>query len=157
MPYPVRASVSGKRGKAAVGALLVGVLLSACGGGGEGKAADPKSSASRAGSAVPAESPKPSASMSAGPVQELADADGDGRPVEYYQEVLAALAPRCEEDVPELVNVVDATLKRLKEKGVDGETEFSVLQHLEHWVPAGRPATACAALAEEYVGSRDAT
>ncbi|GGT21014.1 hypothetical protein [Streptomyces griseoviridis] len=40
---------------------------------------------------------------------------------------------------------------------MDGETEFSVLQHLEHWVPAGRPATACAALAEEYVGSRDAT
>lgn len=71
--------------------------------------------------------------------------------------MLAALAPRCKESAEELVTVVDVTLKSLREKGVDGETEFSVLQHLEHWVPAGQPRIACASSAKDYAASRDAS
>lgn len=164
MPYPAPTHVPNRRrrGTVAVGTLLVAALLAACGAttddkAADDKAADPKSSAGRAGSTEPSESSEPTATTPPGPARKLVDADGDGRPAEHYEQVLGALAPRCKEDVAELVTVVDSTLKDLKKKGVDGENEFSVLQHLEHWVPAGRPRTTCASSAEDYVASRAET
>ncbi|MBU6534026.1 hypothetical protein ACFUIW_17905 [Streptomyces sp. NPDC057245] len=165
-PYRAMTHVPDGGGKSAVavGTLLVAVLLAGCGGtADDDRTADseasassvsPASSASQAGSAARDEASEPTATKPPGPAQKLAD--GDGRPVEYYEDVLAVLAPRCEEDVAGLVTVVDTTLKGLRAKGVEGETEFSVLQHLEHWVPAGQPRTACASSAKDYVASRDA-
>ncbi|CAL9431790.1 hypothetical protein SUDANB140_02064 [Streptomyces sp. enrichment culture] len=151
----------GGKSAVAVGTLLVAVLLAGCGGtADDDRAADGSkasaSSESQAGSAARGESSEPTATTPPGPAQKLVDTDGDGRPAADYEQVLAALAPRCEEDVAGLVTVVDTALKDLRAKGVDGETEFSVLRHLEHWVPAGRPRTACASSAKDYVASRDA-
>ncbi|MBZ6193722.1 hypothetical protein KVH07_12365 [Streptomyces olivaceus] len=159
MPYPVLPQVPNKRRRAAVaaGTLLATVLLAACGATTADETADSKSPSGQAGSATQAESSEPTATAPPGPARKLADIDGDGRPAEHYEQVLAALAPRCKEGAEELATVVDVTLKSLREKGVDGETEFSVLQHLEHWVPAGQPRIACASSAKDYAASRDAS
>lgn len=89
------------------------------------------------------------------PAQKLADLDGNGRPATEYQQVLDALAPRCTEDRPRLAAVVHATLKDLKKKGVNDEDGFSVLQHLEHSVPAGNPRVNCASVAAAYATLRE--
>ncbi|MFJ3670502.1 hypothetical protein ACIPSE_29005 [Streptomyces sp. NPDC090106] len=138
-----------------VGALIGTTLLGACGGSGDGEAAAAKSSVSSGGSVTQEAQALPTRTSPPGPGDELAALDGDGRPAVQYQQVLDALAPRCEEDGPRLVKVVGATLKSLEKKGVEGETAFSVLQHLEHWVPAGKPRVACTSEASDYVASRD--
>ncbi|MDF2269035.1 hypothetical protein P2Q00_26880 [Streptomyces coacervatus] len=106
--------------------------------------------------AKPASSPSPSTHPSAppGPDQKLAALDGNLRPADQYQQVLSALAPRCKEDVSHLATVVDTTLKSLKKKGATDEDEFSVLQKLEAWVPAGDPRVNCASKAAAYVAQR---
>ncbi|POX48830.1 hypothetical protein C3488_19155 [Streptomyces sp. Ru72] len=65
------------------------------------------------------------------------------------------MAPRCTEDRPHLTAVVNATLKDLKNNGVDDEDEFSVLQHLEQSVPAGNPRVNCASVATAYATLRE--
>ncbi|MFI6547517.1 hypothetical protein ACIBO9_30180 [Streptomyces prunicolor] len=97
---------------------------------------------------------KPSASA-AGPAQKLADLDGIGRPADQYQQVLDALAPRCTEDKPRLTVVVSSTLAHLKKNGVDDEDAFSLLQHLEQFVPAGNPRVNCASAATTYATQRE--
>lgn len=99
---------------------------------------------------------KPSASTP-GPAQKLADLDGIGRPADQYQQVLDALAPRCTEDRPRLTTVVSSTLGHLKKNGVDDEDAFSLLQHLEQFVPAGNPRVNCASAAATYATHREAS
>ncbi len=85
----------------------------------------------------------------------LADLDGTGRPASQYQQVLDALVPRCTEDRPHLAAVVSGTLKDLKKNGVMDEDGFSVLQHLELSVPAGKPQVNCASSAAAYATLRE--
>ncbi|MEV7148425.1 hypothetical protein AB0O05_18210 [Streptomyces sp. NPDC093084] len=90
-----------------------------------------------------------------GPARKLAGLDGSGRPADQYQQVLDALAPRCTEDRPRLVAVIDTTLENLRKNGVDDEDAFGVLQHLEQSVPAGNPRVACASAAADYATARE--
>ncbi|MFF4358682.1 hypothetical protein [Streptomyces sp. NPDC001604] len=150
-----------KRGKAAVavGALIVApVLMAGTACGSEGAATHDTSTAAAqpaAGRTSPAAPPATRTSPPPGPAQKLADLDGGLRPADQYRQVLAALAPRCKEDLPHLATVVDTTLKAVKKKGGADEDEFGVLQKLEAWVPAGKPRRSCASQAAAYVAQRD--
>ncbi|MFG2782339.1 hypothetical protein ACGFY7_31400 [Streptomyces prunicolor] len=106
------------------------------------------------GHSSPAAKPSASATTS-GPAQKLSDLDGIGRPAVEYQQVLDALAPRCTEDRPRLATVVGSTLEHLKKNGVDDEDAFSLLQHLEQFVPAGNPRVNCASAAATYATQRE--
>ena len=99
-------------------------------------------------------SPTPTAAS--GPAAKLARLDGIGRPADQYQQILDALAPRCTEDRPHLAVVVSSTLADLKKNGVDDEDAFSLLQHLEQFVPAGNPRVNCASAAGTYATQREA-
>ncbi|WP_344404558.1 hypothetical protein [Streptomyces longisporus] len=142
----------------AVGALIVvPVLMAGTACGSKNAATHDASTAAAqpaAGHTSPAATPATRTSPPPGPAQKLAGLDGGLRPADQYQQVLAALAPRCKEDLPHLATVVDTTLKAIKKKG-GGEDEFGVLQKLETWVPAGKPRTTCASLAAAYVAQRD--
>lgn len=142
-----------------VGALIVApVLMAGTACGSKNAAAHNTSTAAAkpaAGRTGPAATPATRTSSPPGPAQRLADLDGDLRPADQYQQVLAALAPRCKEDLPHLATVVDTTLKAVKQKGGADEDEFGVLQKLEARVPAGKPRTTCASLAAAYVAQRD--
>ncbi|MCG7205641.1 hypothetical protein [Streptomyces arenae] len=96
----------------------------------------------------------PSPAPASGPARKLAALDGNPRPADSYQQVLSALAPRCKEDPSRVATAVDSTLKALKKKGIDGEDEFGVLQHLEAWVPAGKPKVSCLAAGARYAAQR---
>ncbi|MFI6626251.1 hypothetical protein [Streptomyces sp. NPDC050528] len=102
-------------------------------------------------------SPTPASASASGPAAKLARLDGIGRPAEQYQQVLDALAPRCTEDRPHLAVVVSSTLADLKKNGVDDEDAFSLLQHLEQFVPAGNPRVNCASAAGTYATQREAS
>lgn len=91
-----------------------------------------------------------------GPAAKLARLDGIGRPADQYQQILDALAPRCREDRPHLAVVVSSTLADMKKNGVDDEDAFSLLQHLEQFVPAGNPRVNCASAAATYATQREA-
>lgn len=105
-------------------------------------------------SASVAQAGKPSASPT-GPAERLAALDGNVRPVDQYQQVLDALAPRCTEDRARLTSVIDSTVRDLKAHGVDDEDEFGVLRQLESDVAAGAPRVACASRAAAYAGRRE--
>ncbi|MFF4798212.1 hypothetical protein ACFY1U_07340 [Streptomyces sp. NPDC001351] len=148
-----------RRTAVAVEALIVSPVLmagTACGSKNAGTH-DTSTAAAKpaAGHSSPAATPAAQTSPPPGPAQKLADLDGNLRPADQYQQVLAALAPRCTEDLPHLTTVVDTTLRALKKKGGADEDEFSVLQKLEAWVPAGKPRTACASKAAAYAAQRD--
>lgn len=98
----------------------------------------------------------PTPTPASGPAAKLARLDGIGRPAEQYQQILDALAPRCTEDRPHLAVVVSSTLADLKKNGVDDEDAFSLLQHLEQFVPAGNPRVNCASAAGTYATQREA-
>ncbi|MFF4502352.1 hypothetical protein [Streptomyces sp. NPDC001401] len=159
VPAPKRPLSRTRKTAVAMGALIAAPLLmasTACGSNNadthDGSTAAAKPAA---GHTSPAATPATHPSPSAGPAQKLADLDGNLRPADQYQQVLSALAPRCKEDLPHLATVVDTTLKAVKKKGGSDEDEFSVLQKLEAWVPAGKPRANCASEATAYVAQRE--
>jgi hypothetical protein len=159
IPAPKRPLSRRKKTTVAVGTLLAAPLLMAVTACGSKNADTHDTSAAAANPAAshtsPAATPAAQTSPPPGPAQKLADLDGNLRPVDQYRQILSALAPRCTEDLSHLTTVVDTTLKALKKKGVADEDEFSVLQKLEAWVPAGKPRVNCASEAAAYVAQRE--
>jgi hypothetical protein len=137
----------------AMGALITAPLLlmaTAC----DSKGTDATDAHPSAAPVTRASPPATPTSTPPGPARKLAALDGGLRPADQYQQVLDALAPRCSEDGPHLTTVVDTTRKALRKKGID-EDEFSVLQNLEVWVPAGRPRTNCMSQAAAYAARQE--
>jgi hypothetical protein len=165
VPAPRKQLSRGKKVAVGIAVLIAAPLFIAGMVAGVKDAATHDTSAAAATPAASHSSPaaKPSATKRAfakyapthGSAQKLADLDGTGRPADQYQQVLDALAPRCTEDRPHLAAVVNTTLEDLQKNGVDDEDEFSVLQNLEHSVPAGNPRVNCASMAKAYATLRE--
>jgi hypothetical protein len=166
VPAPKKPLSRGKKIAVAIGVLIAAPPLIAgmVSGVKDAAAHDASAAATTPGASHSSPAAKPSAkskraqathASTPGPAQKLADLDGIGRPAGMYQQVLDALAPRCTEDHPHLAAMVNSTLEDLKKNGVADEDEFSVLQHLEQSVPAGKPRVNCASVAAAYATLRE--
>jgi hypothetical protein len=87
--------------------------------------------------------------------QHLADLDGDTRPTTDYQAALRHLAAKCTQSLDKVAGIVYATQDDLQQRGVNDETEYSLIQHLDQSIPAGTGRTDCISIAAAYATLRE--
>lgn len=115
------------------GALLAALTVAGC------SSSDPTS--------TPAKTPSPA--------QQLADLDGDNRAPANYQTALDALAPKCKQTPKQLAAITYAAVEDLKKNGVNDETEYSALVHLNQSMPGTASKMDCTDIAAAYVTLRE--
>ncbi|MFB8182613.1 hypothetical protein ACFC8N_42820 [Streptomyces sp. NPDC055966] len=103
--------------------------------------------------AAPAKAGTPAQTGS--PAQMLADLDGDKRDPSSYQTALDALTPKCKQTPKEIAAIANAMVELLRKNGVDDETDYSALVHLNQSIPAGSPKMDCQDIAGVYVTMRE--
>lgn len=89
------------------------------------------------------------------PAQMLADLDGDNRAPSSYQTVLNDLTPKCKQTPKQVAALTYAMVEDLQKNGVNDETEYSGLVHLNQSIPAGAPRMDCQDIAAAYVTERE--
>ncbi|MGW2692356.1 hypothetical protein ACWC3Y_10900 [Streptomyces sp. NPDC001296] len=97
----------------------------------------------------------PAPAKTPGPAQMLADLDGDKRDPSSYQTVLDALTPKCKQPPKQLAAYANAVVGLLKKDGVNDETDYSALVHLNQSIPAGTTKMDCQGIAAAYVTMRE--
>jgi hypothetical protein len=87
--------------------------------------------------------------------QHLADLDGNIQPTADYQAALQHLTAKCTQTLDKVAGIVYATQDDLQQHGVNDETEYSVIQHLDRSIPAERGKTDCISIAATYATLRE--
>ncbi|MFE2684035.1 hypothetical protein [Streptomyces mirabilis] len=97
----------------------------------------------------------PSPATPPSPAQMLADLDGGKRDTSSYQAVLDKWAPKCTQTPKKLAAIANATVEELRKHGVNDETEYSALVHLNQSMPGGTSKMDCTDIAAAYVTLRE--
>ena len=99
--------------------------------------------------------PTPTPAKTPGPAQQLADLDGDNRSPSSYQTVLDVLKPKCKQTPKQLAAFAYAMVQDLQKNGVNDETDYSALVHLNQSIPAGTGKMDCQDIAAAYLVERE--
>ncbi|MFF7881028.1 hypothetical protein ACH40F_07880 [Streptomyces sp. NPDC020794] len=97
----------------------------------------------------------PAPAATPAPAQQLADLDGGKRDASSYQTVLDKWAPKCTQTPKNLAAIANAVVEDLRKNGINDETEYSALVHLNASVPAGASKLDCTDIAAAYVTLRE--
>ncbi|MDF3300144.1 hypothetical protein [Streptomyces tropicalis] len=71
------------------------------------------------------------------------------------QSILDELKPKCTQTDEQMVPIATAMVRLLQEHGVNDESEYSALIHLNQSIPAGTPKMDCQSIAADYVTLRE--
>lgn len=97
----------------------------------------------------------PTTAAATSPAQQLADIDGGTRTVDDYQAALDHLSAKCTQDPAKVAGIVYATQADLQKNGVNDETEYTVMQHLDQSIPASAGKMDCTSIAASYAVLRE--
>lgn len=97
----------------------------------------------------------PAADTPTSPAQKLSDTDGGTRTVDDYQAALDHFSAKCTQDQAHVAGIVYATQDDLQKNGVNDETEYTVMQHLDQSIPASMGKTDCTSIAAAYLVLRE--